>query len=189
MMLSFLWIPLLLWMFKDQILEFIQRDSNLYHIYSWCCTQIQQKNASGCFILQYLGNLIIISFLPRHITFVYYYLHSSLTPPVLIGVSAFAMFLAMTANYIFGFCFGFIFNFISKESYLRLKSLLEKYGFWLLLLGYFIPIGFPIGFLSVISGASASSFKLWKFLLVSLIGSIIYFTIIFFIGNWLKAFI
>jgi len=187
MILSFLWIPLLLWIFREDLLALIERDPELHTVYLWCIEQIKHKNAMGCFLLQYIGNLVIISFLPRHITFMYYYLNSELTPFVLITVSALAMFGAMLANYIFGFLFGFLFKIISKESFLRLKGLLDKYGTWIVLLGYFVPIGFPIGFLSVISGTS--SFKLWKFLLVTVIGCVIYFTILFLLGNYLKGFI
>ena len=176
LLLGVLWMPALVLIFKDRLLLFIHQSPALDAIYAFCLSQITGLTVAGQAILQFLGNLFIIMFLPKYAVFFYFLRESRSGAVVLLLGAAGGMFLAMLVNYICGFLLCFLFRMFLKSSD-GLEKWLQKWGAWLVFLGYLVPIGFPHGLVSVLSGVVHVKFK--QFVLAVFWGSLAYFTVLY----------
>ena len=175
LLLGVLWMPALVFVFKDRLLSFIHQSPALDAIYGFCLNQITCLTVVGQALLQFLGNLFIIMFLPKYAVFFYFLRESASSAAVLVLGAAGGMFLAMLVNYICGYLLGFLFKRLLKSSD-GLEKWLQKWGASLVFLGYLVPIGFPHGLVSVLSGVVHVKFK--HFVLAIFWGSLAYFTIL-----------
>ena len=182
---SIIWLPLLIWFFKDQIVAWTHQHPALAAMYDYSSVEIANKTMFGAAILQFFSNLIFILFLPKYLVFGYFVKSGVESPAILIMFSALGMFLAMCVNYLLGFCFGFIARLLLKGNMEKLDSLLLRFGSPLILVGYLFPLGFPCTLLSFICGSS--HFSIRKFMLCTLVGSLTYFTILTFCQKWLMS--
>ena len=185
MVLSVIWLPLLLWLFKDQIMGWIRETPTLSAIYDFSYAEVANKTALGAGILQFFANLVFIMFLPKYIMFGYFLKSGMNDHVLLVTCSAIGMFCAMCVNFLLGVCFGFVGRWFWRGPLERFGSLLARYGCALILVGYLFPLGFPCTLLSFISGASHFSPR--KFLLCTAIGCPVYFTILLSCQNWLMG--
>ena len=176
LMVGILWMPALVFVFKDQLLLFVHQSPTLDAIYAFSLSQITGLTVAGQAILQFLGNLFIIMFLPKYAVFFYFLRESKSDALALVLGAAGGMFLSMLVNYICGCLLGFLFRRLLKSSD-TLEKWLQKWGASLVFLGYLIPIGFPHGLVSVLSGVAHVKFK--RFVLAVFCGSLAYFTILY----------
>ena len=183
--LTIIWLPLLLWFFKDQIMVWIRETPTLSAAYDFSYAEITQKTVLGAGILQFFANLVFIMFLPKYLVFGYFLKSGTCDPVLLVAYSAIGMFLAMCVNFLLGVCFGFICKWLWKGSLDKLDSLLCLYGGFLILVGYLFPLGFPCTLLSFVSGTTR--FSLRKFLFCTFAGCFIYFSILVYCQNWLMG--
>ena len=185
MVLAIIWLPLLLWLFKDQIMGWIRETPTLATIYDFSYAEIANKTALGAGILQFFANLVFIMFLPKYIMFGYFLKSGMNDHVLLVACCAIGMFCAMCVNFLFGVCFGFVGRWFWRESLEKFGLLLSRYGCALILIGYLFPLGFPCTLLSFICGASHFSPR--KFLLCTAIGCPVYFAILLSCQNWLMG--
>jgi membrane protein DedA with SNARE-associated domain len=176
LLLGVLWMPALVFLFKDRLLLCIHQSPALDAIYGFCLGQITGLTVVGQALLQFLGNLFIIMFLPKYAVFFYFLRESASSVVVLLLGAAGGMFLAMLVNYICGYILCFLFKRLLKSSD-GLAKWLQKWGAWLVFLGYLVPIGFPHGLVSVLSGVVHVKFK--RFVLAVFWGSLAYFTVLY----------
>jgi membrane protein DedA with SNARE-associated domain len=178
-LLAILWLPLLIWIFKDSILNFIKAHETLNAIYQFCISEIQSKTYLGAAILIFIGELFFIMFLSGYGVFVYFALTANLDPIILIAFSAGAMFCAMIVNYGFGLLIGRIFP---RNYFERIENWLNsKWGPVFVFGGYLVPLFFPHGIVALAAGSSRFRFKL--FVLLSAIGCVLYFIILYLIQD------
>lgn len=175
-LLGILWMPLLVFVFKDRLLSFIHQSPALDAVYGFCLCQITGLTVAGQAILQFLGNLFIIMFLPKYAVFFYFLRESTSGAIALLLGAAVGMFVAMLVNYICGYFLRILFKRFLKSSD-GLEKWLQKWGAWMVFLGYLIPIGFPHGLVSVLAGCVHVNFK--RFVMAVFCGSLAYFTVLY----------
>ena len=183
LLLAVIWLPLLVWLFREQILGWIHGRPCLSAAYEFAYDAIVGKTLWGAAILQFLSNLFFIMFLPKYLVYAYFVTSGELDHVHLVPCFALGMFGAMCVNYLLGVCFGFLARLLAKGSMEKLDALLSRFGSWLILVGYLFPVGFPCALLSFICGSS--HFSVRKFLICTAIGCPAYFTVLSFCEKWI----
>lgn len=178
-LLVILWLPFLIWIFKGSILNFIESNETLNAIYRFCISEIQSKTYLGAAILIFIGDLFFIMFLPGYAVFVYFASAADLNPAILIMFSAGAMFCAIIVNYGFGLLIG---RLLPRHYTERVEYWLNsKWGPVFIFAGYLVPVLYPHGLVALAAGSSRFRFKL--FVLLSAVGCVLNFIILYLIQD------
>ncbi len=166
---------LTLYVFREQILNFIKDIPFVWKIVGPIITEVGEGTLLGLFYLTSLGALFFLS-IPVEVSFIYF-LTLDHNPALVIITALFGSLVGLTINYIIGFIFGEkVFRYFLKEKFDKFKETLNKFGGAIILFGNVIP--FPSELFSAILGSTRYNFK--KFIIYSFFGRIIKFSLIFF---------
>lgn len=159
-----------------KIMEFFESNPTLYNDFLYFSSQIKNSTLSGLLYISILGALFFLA-IPMEAVFIYYLsstFHSAFAIIIIIVIGSV---IGLTINYFIGWMLGskVLKRFFEKENYEKYKNYIDKYGGIVLVIGNVIPS--PLEPLTLLYGSFNYSYK--KFLIFSLIGRILKYTLLF----------
>ncbi len=166
-------IILLIWIFKKQIISYIRSIPYIGPAYEHVALQITQKTLLGLFYAAFLGGLFFVT-LPVEAVFIFY-LTLKYNVYFVVLIAFLGNLLAMILNYLLGLLFGkWLLKKVLKHNHDRFNNWVKRFGGLILVIGNIIP--FPIEPLALVYGGVKYPFK--KFVILTAIGKLIKFIIL-----------
>lgn len=155
-------------------LNLLNSNPQLYAMYLYMESQIQNNTFPGLFFMSFLGSLFFLS-LPAEILYIYYLSNVDKSFLILLTIMVIGNTVGFVFNYLCGFIVGErILSMIFKKSYFKYKNFIDKYGGYFLFFGNILPG--PVELLSIFYGGFRYSFK--NYIYLCFMGRLVKFIII-----------
>lgn len=167
------------YLYRNTIILFLKDIPFVWNIINPFVNEVSNGTLLGLIYLTSFGALFFIS-IPVEISFIYY-LTLGHNPLILILVAVSGSLVGLSMNYVIGLLFGEkVFKYLLKNKFDNFKESINKYGGAIILFGNLIP--FPSELFSAVLGSVRYNFR--KFLIYTLIGRTIKFSMIFFAKDY-----
>lgn len=158
------------------IMDYFKSNPTVYNDFLYFSSQIKNSTLPGLFYISILGALFFLA-IPMEAIFIYYLSSTFHSALAIIAIIVIGSVIGLTINYFMGWVLGdkVLKKFFDKENYEKYKNYISKYGGVVIIVGNIIPS--PIEPLTLLYGGFNYDYK--KFFILSLIGRIIKYLILF----------